>query len=407
MSAAPPPAGPPVPGRDRVAEVGVTVVNIPYEAPTITSSLFARPGISRTLVRLRTAGGLEGLGEGIGGDDLAAGIRAAAADLIGEDPFRLEHVLRHLLAERGHRPPAVSALEFALWDVIGQACGRPVYDLLGGRVRARVPICGVLLFRAPGPDGRGGEDTPEAIAGQAADLVARFGFPALKWKAGVRGPETDLAVMRLVRDAVGDGVSLRIDPNGVWTADEAADAVRRLEPYGLEWIEDPCRTAEEMAVARRRGRTPFASDTAAGTPADLPRLAAGGGVDVAKADTSGQGGLLPFKRFATVGEACGLGVGMHSSAELGVATAARLHVLAATPNQLYAVDHTCWYHADDVIRGGMAGLFGGAKDGAMAPPDGPGLGVRLDEERVARYAALHAAEGDYQSQATHGAGRRW
>jgi L-alanine-DL-glutamate epimerase-like enolase superfamily enzyme len=192
-------------------------------------------------------------------------------------------------------------------------------------------------------------------------------------------------------------------------------AVRRLEPFDLEWIEDPCRTAEEMAAARPRVQTPFASDTAARTPAELPRLAVAGGVDVAKADTAGQGGLLPFKRYATVGEACGLGVGMHSSAELGVATAARLHVLAATPSQVYAVDHTCWYHADDVIVGGMAGLFGwssggpdgGLRDGAMAPPDGPGLGVRLDEERVARYAALHAAEGDYQSQSTHGAGRRW
>jgi glucarate dehydratase len=393
--------------RARIASVDVTVVNIPYEAPTITSSLYARPGISRTLVRLRTDDGLEGLGEGMGGDDLAAQVRAAAADAVGEDPFRIEHLLRRLIGECGHRPHAVSALEFALWDAMGQACGRPLYDLLGGRVRERVPICGVLLFRDRGPTGRGGESTPEGIAGQAAEIVQRFGFPALKWKAGVQGLDTDLEVMRRVREAVGPSVKLRIDPNSVWTVDEAVAVIHEMAPLDLEWIEDPCKTLEELAAARARVETAFASDGVARTPADLPGVAAARAVDVAKADTAAQGGLLGFKRYATVGEACGLGVGMHSSAELGVATAARLHLLAATPNQVYAVDHTCWYHADDVIDGGMASLFGTQRDGCMAPPDAPGLGVRLAEDKVAQYAALHARDGDYQSQATHAGGRRW
>jgi glucarate dehydratase len=395
------------PGRARVVAVDVTVVNIPYEAPTITSSLYARPGISRTLVEVRTDDGLVGLGEGMGGDDLAAQVRAAALDLIGEDPFRIEYLLNRLLVERGHRPHAVSALEFALWDVVGQACGRPLYDLLGGRFRERVPICGVLLFRDTGVSGKGGEATPEAIAGQAVEIVERFGFPALKWKAGVRDLETDLQIMRLIRDAVGDAVRLRIDPNSVWSVDEAVSVVGRLAPLDLEWIEDPCKTLEELAAARSRVDTAFASDGVAGRPADLPRVAAARAVDIAKADTAAQGGLLGFRRFATVGEACGLGVGMHSSAELGVATAARMHLLAATPNQVYAVDHTCWYHADDVVAGGMAALFGAERDGCMAPPDRPGLGVRLDAAKVAHYAALHAAQGDYQSQTTHGGGRRW
>jgi len=393
--------------RSRIAAVDVTVVNIPYEAPTISSSLYARPGISRTLVQVRTDDGLVGLGEGMNGDVLAEQVRAAAQDLLGEDPFRLEYLLHRLLVERGHRPHAVSVLEFALWDIMGQACGRPVYDLLGGRFRERVPICGVLLFRELGPNGKGGEQTPEAIAGQAKDIVERFGFPVLKWKAGVRDLDTDLQVMNLVRDAVGPNVKLRIDPNSVWGVDEAVSIIKQMQPLGLEWVEDPCKTLEGLAAARLQVDTPFASDGVAGKPAALPRVAEAKAVDVAKADTAAQGGLLGFQRFATVAEACGLGVSMHCSAELGVATAARLHLLAATPNQVYAVDHTCWWHGDDVIQGGMATFFGSQRDGCMAPPDAPGLGVRLDEEKVARYAELHAAEGDYQSQATHGGGRRW
>src|SRR5919199_875019 len=214
------------------------------------------PYFLRAVVRLRTEDGLEGLGEGPGGGLYVQELRAAARHVIGADPYQLEQ-LRVLVGEG--RPRVFSAIESACLDLVGKATGRPVYELLGGPVRRRVPFAAYLFYKEEGDDDWGPALTPEQLVRQAERFHESYGMTVFKLKGGVLDPWEEVATMRLLRERFGPRAGLRIDPNAAWSVETALRVAEKLRDVDLEYLED--RTAGTEGMAEVAAHTPIPLST--------------------------------------------------------------------------------------------------------------------------------------------------
>ncbi|OZM83280.1 mandelate racemase/muconate lactonizing enzyme family protein [Pseudonocardia sp. MH-G8] len=371
----------------KITDVDVQVVNLPLTNP-FTSSFETKTGETRTIVSIRTDSGVTGWGETMWGRPVAELVRRLAADLVGTSPFALEAFHR-----RQHMVPffhgylgyaAIAALDVACWDVIGKATGQSLTDLLGGPVRTEVPIT-ALVTRADAP-GASAAELPARLAEHTARVVAEGGFTAVKLK-GTRDVYGDVRILRALREALPE-VALRVDPNAAWSVPDSVRAGIQLEELDLEYLEDPCVGIEGMSQVRAKVRIPLCTNMCLVRFEDFAPAVRLGAVDVVHGDVYKWGGIAATKALAAHCETFGLGMNLHSGGELGIATAAHLAVVASTPVLSRAIDSMYYLHADDVIeplelRGGSLGV-----------PTGPGLGVVVDEDKVAHYAAVNAREGD-------------
>ncbi|TQM10068.1 mandelate racemase/muconate lactonizing enzyme family protein [Pseudonocardia kunmingensis] len=371
----------------KITEVDVQVVNLPLTNP-FTSSFETKTGETRTIVRIRTDSGVTGWGETMWGRPVAELVRRLAADLVGTSPFALEAFHR-----RQHMVPffhgylgyaAIAALDVACWDVIGKATGQSLTDLLGGPVRTEVPIT-ALVTRADAP-GASAADLPARLAEHTARVVAEGGFTAVKLK-GTRDVFGDVRILRALRAALPE-VALRVDPNAAWSVPDSVRAGIQLEELDLEYLEDPCVGIEGMSQVRAKVRIPLCTNMCLVRFEDFAPAVRLGAVDVVHGDVYKWGGIAATKALAAHCETFGLGMNLHSGGELGIATAAHLAVVASTPVLSRAIDSMYYLHADDVIE--PLELHGGS----LRVPTGPGLGVVVDEDKVAHYAAVNAREGD-------------
>ena len=369
----------------RIAEVEVWVVNLPLTNP-FTSSFETKTGETRTVVRLRTDTGAEGWGETMWGRPVAELVRKLGADLVGASPFALEAFHR-----RQHMVPffhgylgyaAIAALDVACWDLMGKIAGQSVTDLLGGPVRTEVPIT-ALITRADVPEGA---DLAGGLAAHAAKVVAEGGFRAVKLK-GTRDVGGDVRILRAIREALPD-VDLRVDPNAAWSVPDSIRAGIALEELDLEYLEDPCAGIEGMSQVRAKVRIPLCTNMCVVRFEEFAPAVRLGAVDVIHGDVYKWGGIAATKALAAHCETFGLGMNLHSGGELGIATAAHLAVVASTPVLSRAIDSMYYLHADDIVE--PLTLAGGR----LKVPSGPGLGVRVDEEKLAYYAEKNAREGD-------------
>ena len=196
--------------------------------------------------------------------------------------------------------------------------------------------------------------------------------------------------MAALRDAFPSHL-LRLDPNSNWSVDESIRFARPLEEIGLEYHEDPCWGHAGMARLKQRTWLPLATNTYVTKLDHLAAAVAMQSVDVVLVDPHFFGGIRAAVTAAAACGAFGLGVGMHSSGECGVSLAAMLHAAAAMPELAFAADAHYHYMLDDVITGGKLAC----RDGAMDVPAGPGLGVELDADKVARYRELYERDGAY------------
>src|SRR5215468_7704221 len=206
----------------KITDIKATTVTVPLEAPLRHANGCHWGRFVRTIVEVVTDEGLIGLGEmGGGGESAEAVFRAMKSYLLGHDPAQLEE-MRFLIANPtaslyNNRTQILAALEFACLDILGQKWGAPVYDILGGKLRDRVPFASYLFFRYPNSrDGSGEVRTIDQMLGHAGDLKRRFGFTTHKMKGGVFPPEYELDAYRSVARAV-DEDRLRFDPNAVWS----------------------------------------------------------------------------------------------------------------------------------------------------------------------------------------------
>jgi muconate cycloisomerase len=335
------------------------------------------------LLRVHTDEGLTGLGEVSctplwSGEDQATAAHWIAdflePALTGEDPRDIERLTMKLRRAVAANPFTKSGVEMALWDILGKSAGMPVYRLLGGKVRETVPIKMSVSGAEP------------ARAAQLAEWALRQGLKALKVKVGIE-PDADVERVKAVRAAIGPDVRLGADANGGWSPRIAIQTIRRLaDECGIYFAEQPVAPLDVqwMADVRRNVPVPVMADESCYTLQDAMALARAGAADILSVYVGKGGGIGPARKIAAVAEAAGLTCTVGSNLELGVASAAMAHLATSTPG-VGAEDFPCdilgpLAYADDVLTEPIE-----VKDGAVRAPDGPGLGVELDEAKLARY----------------------
>jgi glucarate dehydratase len=379
-----------------IRDVRATTVTIPLEAPLRHANGCHWGRFVRTIVEVETDNGLIGLGEmGGGGESAEAAFRAMKSYLVGHDPVRLEE-LRFLIANPtaslyNNRTQILAALEFACLDILGQAWGVPVCDILGGRLRDRVPFAAYLFFRYPNPGTGSGEvRTIDQLLEHACSLKRRYGFTTHKLKAGVFHPDYELEAYRALADAFPSD-SLRIDPNGVWSTEQAIRFGQSIENLRNDYLEDPVFGLNGMRRTRQMVRIPLATNTVVVNFEQLAANALDTAVDVILLDTTFWGGIRACIKAAAVCETFQLGVAVHSSGELGIQLATMLHLGAVLPNLTFAADAHYHHLTDDIIAGGPMRY----ENGSITVPRGPGLGVKLDREKLREYSELYRRLGSY------------
>lgn len=372
----------------RIAGIDVTPIAIPFAAPE-RWAFGEHTGMTSLVVELRTDSGLVGLGEIVPGGPGPQALQAAVAELepvlVGRDACDVNANVARMLYGGGwymfERTGnlVVAGLEMAMWDVLGKSVGEPVHRLLGGKLRDRVPYVYYLQAREP----------RQKMLDEAA-AAAGEGYGTFFFKGGW-DERRDLELVAALRERLGPGARLRLDANEAWTVGTATRMLRELEPYGLEFVEQPVRMDDVEALLRLRQATavPIAANQSGWTGKRIFELCRRGAADAIITDPHQEGGLTALRRAASVCELAGVPIAHHAFSGLTIAMTAALHVYAVAPNctiagQAYAPG----FVTDDVTTAPFPLVAGYA-----AVPDAPGLGVELDRERL---AAAHRAHLDAQ-----------
>lgn len=361
-------------------------VTVPIEAPILTA-FGSLATYSRLIVKVHTEGGVTGYGE-VSGRIRPEAIATFAPSLKGISVLETARITTRIKNWNYYAyqklEPIMAALEMACLDAAGRALGVPVYELLGGRIHEKVPVASYLFFRHADENGNNRIHTPDEAVAFAKDQIAAYGFDTVKLKGGYFSPEVDRNTLEALRETLGRDVKLRIDPQGAWTPATAIRIGVDIDRLGLEYYEDPCWMAAGMARVRKSVRTPLATNMCVTSFEEFHAATSIGAVDVLLSDLWYWGGLRATMAVDQLCFANGIELGMHSGGELGVGWAAMIHTAAAMPHLKLAIDNMNLHLRDDIIEGGMLV----PKDGHIAPPEGPGLGITVDEVKLAKYAKL-------------------
>src|SRR6266496_4742800 len=269
------------------------------------------------------------------GKTAEAVFRSMKSYLVGHDPARIEE-MRFLIANPtaslyNNRTQVLAALAFACLDILGQAWSVPVCDILGGRLRDRVPFAAYCFFRYADPaTGEGEVRTVDQILANARDLKPRFGFTSHKMKPGVFPQDYELEAYRaLAQEFPGD--SYRFDPNAVWSVEQAIRFGQGIEDLRNDYLEDPTFGLHGMRRTREMIRVPLATNTVVVNFEQLAANVLDTACDVILLDTTFWGGIRACVKAAGVCETFQLGIAVHSSGELGIQLATMLHLGAVLP----------------------------------------------------------------------------
>ena len=319
------------------------------------------------------------MGEGPGGALYVQQLKSAAKHVIGASAYHIES-LRVLVGN----PRVFSTIEVALLDLIGKATGRPVYDLLGGPARRRVPFSAYLFFKERGEDDWGEALTPEGLVKQAERFANDYGMSVFKVKGGVLEPEAEVATVKLMRQRFGPRAGLRIDPNAAWSVETSIRVAEKLRDTDLEYLEDPTAGIEGMSQVARHTPIPLSTNMCVTAFEHIPQAFRARAVQVVLGDHHGWGGLTSFRNLGVMCKTLGWGLSQHSNSHLGISFAAMIHAAAAIPNLIYASDtHYPWNATSDVVCERERFTF---RDGCIELWEAPGLGVTIDEDRLAAAA---------------------
>jgi glucarate dehydratase len=360
-----------------------TVVAVPTIWPA-KSEVSASHYRLAVLVEVFTDEGLVGLGEApnpVGVEATKTIIDSIEPILVGEDPTNVEILKKKLYAHYNlthlhiHAACwAINGIDMALWDIMGKACQKPLYQIWGGAFRKKIKFYGDVR-RA----------SPDEVAAQASTL-AEEGFKTIYMKVGFN-EEEDIACVRAIREAIGPKLKVRVDANQSWSAGEAVRIIRRLSEYDLEFVDQPILMYNVDALARVRATVdvPIASHESSWTMYEAMNVLKREAADVIHVDPRFDAGFMGARLTAGMAEAAGVPVVMHSFTELGVAQCAYMHLIASVPNFTLANQSGYRHLTDDVIKGGLMTF----KDGCLDLPEGPGIGVELDQEKVETYARYY------------------
>jgi glucarate dehydratase len=365
----------------KIRTIRATPILVPMEAPYLWS-YGALDGFTKTVVEVETTDGVTGIAEAP--SHAAAAIITGWADrLAGLDPLDIAGLERRVLpsmpfahsvtdhATRG----AWGAVEIALWDLRGKVWGQPVANLLGGIHRRRIPFTDYFSYRLPDGD-KGGERTIAQVVDYCLGLQADHGTTFFEGKVSDPDLGANIRLMQALRDALGPDAMLRIDSNQAFSLPSCVYLAPAFRELGLRNWEDP--TPDWSTMKRLRGRTtiPFS-----GHNTDIAKAAAYGVPDAIVADVAGLGGFSGALRFVSACQGAGIDFWCYSGGS-GLETAAYLHLCAAHPHIREPNQSLLRQQPHDVIAEGPFV----PKDNHLALPEGPGLGVTLDHDRL-RYCA--------------------
>ena len=342
------------------------------------------------VVRVHTDAGLVGVGEVDSSPTVARAVVEAPAShslshglaslLVGEDPLEVERLWQKMydgsiyFGRRGAAIHALSGLDLALWDLRGKAWGVPVWKLLGGAVRQRVPVYASVLM----------PETPQEALRRAQGLHAQ-GFTAAKFGWGPLGRDAvlDVELAAAVREGLGPAARLMLDIGLRWDAATAVEMVHRLEPYHLFWIEEPLHPDDYEGYRRLCAAvtTRIAAGEEETTRFAFAELIGRGGLHVIQPDLSRAGGLTEGLRIARLAADAGIWCVPHAFST-SILLAASLHFVAATPHAPvleYCEDRS------PLSAGLCHERFEVGPDGCVGLPSAPGLGVTLNEAAVDKY----------------------
>ena len=331
------------------------------------------------LLKVHTDEGIVGLGEvsctpGWSGEDQTTAAHFIREHLepalAGQDPTRIEHLTRRMHRALANNVFTKAGIEMALWDILGKVAGLPVYRLLGGAVRDVVPT----KFSVSGVE-------PERAADIARWAVEQ-GFRAMKVKVGIE-PDADVARVRAVREAIGPDVRLGADANGGWLPRVAIRTIERLAEFDLYFVEQPVPALDVawLADVRARAPMPIVADESVFHLQDAMSIVRADAADVLSIYVGKGGGIGAMRKTAALAEAAGIVCTVGSNLEMGIASAAMIHVAMATPG-IDAEAFPCdilspFYYEGDVLAEPLQILAGSAR-----PFERPGLGVDLDDAKV-------------------------
>jgi muconate cycloisomerase len=367
----------------RITRIEAIPVRVPLKAGMVTKTAHGDHHTSDyVVVRVHSDTAHVGLGEATvsalwSGETSRSCVAAIdgliAPALVGADPTRITAVRKEMDFKIKLNPFTKAAIEMALWDLAGKALGVPVYRLLGGKLREVIPTKMMI----------GAFDPPRARA--LAEQFLGWGVRCLKVKVGL-DLEGDIARVRAVRELAGAGLPITIDANCGWNVTMARIALERLRPFDLLLAEQPIAPGdtESLASLRRAAGIPIMADESVFTLADAWSVLRAHAADVISIYPGKNGGIAASIEIAHLAQAAGIPCHLGSNLELGIGSAAMLHLACAVGNidsETYPADilgpH---YHENDLLAQPLALDFAGAR-----VPDGPGLGVALDEAQLRHY----------------------
>ncbi len=342
------------------------------------------------LVRVRTADGTEGIGEGVvpggpwwGGESIegiSVMVERYLAPLLVGDAARVDYLAQRMNKLVAGAPFAKAALEMALWDARGKSLGVPLYQLLGGAHRTRLPVTWAL-----------GADSVEVVTREAFEKLDRGQHFAFKLKMGALDPSEDVARVRSIAKALVAKATLSVDLNGSWDELTAMRWLPALEDAGISLIEQPVAAWNLPAMTKlaEQLHVPIMADESLRTPQDAVALASRRAAGVFAQKLAKSGGVGAVGRIGVIAEAHGIPCYGGTTIESSIGTAAAVHTFCASASLTAGTElFGPLLLADDLTETPVH-----YDAGHVHLPDGPGLGIVLDEAKVARYTRERARPG--------------
>jgi len=362
------------------------IETVPFAIPYTKPLRFASGEVhtaEHVLVRVHTDAGVTGVAEapprpftyGETQESITAVIgKVFAPGVVGLSALDREAVHAVLHRTVGN-PAAKSALDMAVWDVIGKSLGVPVTTLLGGYTD-RMRVSHMLGFAEP-----------TRVVAEAELMRDQYGITTFKVKVGRRPPALDIAVCRALREALGDEVELYVDGNRGWTAAEAAQALRAMDGLGLTLAEELC-PADDVLGRRwlvERTRIPFVADESATTPAEVTREVLAGSATAVSVKTA-RTGFTVSQRVLFLCEGLGVDVvlGNQIDGQIGTACAVAFGAAHRSASRRAGELSNFLDMSDDLLTEPLR-----IENGTLRAPRGPGLGIEIDPEKLARYRQDH------------------
>ncbi|MGB4703799.1 MAG: dipeptide epimerase [Candidatus Saccharicenans sp.] len=352
----------------KIKKIEIYTFDIPLFEP-FTIAIGTMYAANDVLVKVITDSGVYGIGEAcpfppITGETQESNIAAARAIreiLLDKDPLNIEGLIDGIGNMVHSNPSAVAAFDSALYDILGKVAGLPLYRLLGG-------------YRSSfETDMTTGLNTPEKMAASARENVQQ-GYRQIKIKVG-QNPELDIQRVAAVRQAIGPDIKLRLDANQGWSVPEAIHALKKMEPYRIEFCEQPVKDSDiyGMKQVRAQSPVPIMADESLFGPADAIKLIKEEACDYFNIKLMKAGGILNSLKIAHVAAAANIKcmVGCMLETRLGLTAAA--HLVASQKNIVFAdLDGNSEHKVDPVI-GGIK-----IEKGTIYLPEAPGLGCDVD-----------------------------